>query len=541
MEVLNKIKLQETSVIGGITSDYLKGKLDDLISFPPNLDGFKKAIEFRSKIKVDRSKLVQILSEQNRNADEYSKKNIQSLSNENTFTITTGHQICLFTGPLYFIYKIAHAIRLSEELKQKFTDKNFVPVYWMATEDHDFEEVSSANVFGKNLKWQQEKKGAVGRIQLTPLSSGHLPSTKGEDANALSNVLTELKNILGESVTAKSIYDIIERAYKLENLSEATRYLVSHLFAETGLVIIDADNAELKKLFIPIMQKELKEYFVNETVSQTNQYLENKDYKIQVNPREINLFYLRDNFRERIVKENGIFQTVNGEYKWKEEAIFSELNQHPENFSPNVLMRPLYQETILPNLAYIGGGGEISYWLQMKTMFEKANTFFPILMVRNSFLISDANTNDKVSKLGFEIMDFFQSEEELVKDFIQRNASAEIQLKEESETLKNLYSQLVEKVKQVDASLEGSVNAELQKSLKSIEIIEAKIRKSEKQKHEQSLNQIKNIKGKYFPEGSFQERYDNLLSFYLKTSEGLVQDIIQNVSPFESNLSLIKY
>ena len=132
------------------------------------------------------------------------------------------------------------------------------------------------------------------------------------------------------------------------------------------MVVIDGNDAALKRLFIPIVASELSSSTAFKSISDTIKTLKaiDSDYKVQVNPRELNLFYLKDDLRERIVKIDGVYSVLNTQLSWDLQGILEELNLFPERFSPNVIMRPLFQETILPNLCYIGGGGELSYWLQ---------------------------------------------------------------------------------------------------------------------------------------------------------------------------------
>ena len=206
------------------------------------------------------------------NVSEKTKENIALLKQQNTFTVTTGHQLNLFTGPLYFLYKIISAINLAEELSEKFTEKNFVPIYWMATEDHDFDEINYFNFEGKKVLWNRADGGAVGRF-----------STEG-----LETVFEVFSNQLGNSKNAEKLKNLFKKGYlEHTNLADATRFIANKLFNEFGLVIIDGDDNSLKELFIPFVKDELEHETSFNEVSKTITELE-KEYKIQVNPREIN-------------------------------------------------------------------------------------------------------------------------------------------------------------------------------------------------------------------------------------------------------------
>ena len=364
--------------------DYLaqKDTITDFYKNFPSIDGFKKQIELKrlsfqerhlERSRETRTTLVNSLKNQYRNTKISGKtsQNIQSLLQENTFTITTGHQLNLFTGPLYFLYKIISTINLTEQLKQEFPKENFVPIYWMASEDHDFEEIHYFNFKEKKVTWNRNDFGAVGRLFTQNLEF----------------VFDEFSKLLGDSTNAKKLKKLFSDAYlEHKNLTDATRFLANELFGEYGLVILDGDDADLKRQFLPYVKDELFKNTSFNEVSKTIEELK-KHYKIQVNPREINLFYLTDELRERIIFKDGIFKINNTDIDFTLEELEYELKLHPERFSPNVIMRPLYQEVILPNICYIGGGGELAYWLELKQYFEKVEVPFPILLLRNSALL----------------------------------------------------------------------------------------------------------------------------------------------------------
>ncbi|MBL7886151.1 MAG: bacillithiol biosynthesis cysteine-adding enzyme BshC, partial [Flavobacterium sp.] len=368
------ITYQNSGYFTKLIVDYLdeKPELKPLYNRFPRIENFKAQIEEKDTNFNDNFKrqvLVAELEKQylNFEVSEATSKNIQLLNHSNTFTITTGHQLNLFTGPLYFLYKIISTINLCKELKLAYPDFNFVPIYWMATEDHDFDEINYFNFRDKKIKWNRESFGPVGRLS----------------TDVLEDVLKQFSDELGIGDNATFLRELFQKSYlEHSNLADATRFLANELFKNEGLVILDGDSTALKQLFIPYIKEELLNQTSYQNVSETIRQL--NDYTIQVNPREINLFYIEDNLRERIVFENGKFKVNTTKIEFTSEEIISELENHPEKFSPNVILRPLYQEVILPNLCYIGGGGEIAYWLELKSNFEAFKVTFPILLVRNS-------------------------------------------------------------------------------------------------------------------------------------------------------------
>ncbi len=526
----SKIPYTQTTYFSKLILDYISGDatLKNFYSADPKIDSFAKAIENKAKQPINRKLLVEVIEQQYKNSNcELPALNCQLLLNENTFTVTTGHQLCLFTGPLYFIYKIISTINLAAQLKQQFPDSNFVPIYWMASEDHDFAEVNHIHLFGKKIEWNPDNVSAsipVGKIS----------------TQTMAPLLEELKPIFGESEHAKHLISLFERAYSnSKNLSDATRIVVHELFGAYGLVVLDADNKALKSEFLEIMLDDLKNQSNQSIVTESIQQLETKGYKAQVNPREINCFYMNETFRERIIVEEDSYKINNTDLVFSQTEIENELRNFPERFSPNVVLRPLYQEKILPNLAYIGGGGELAYWLEYKAMFEFHKIQFPILFLRNSVLWLDAVSADKWKKFGFTDKDLFHTSDELIKSFLEMNASDDMNLSEEKDALKILFERVSIKAQKKDATLKAPAEAELQKVLASLSNLENKMLKAEKQKQETSINQIKKIKEKQFPEGQLQERYENFSNFYLKYGEDFISVLKENINPFETQFLII--
>jgi bacillithiol biosynthesis cysteine-adding enzyme BshC len=525
-----KIPFSQTNYFSNQIVDYISGaeQLKPFYITDFSIDSFADAIALKSKQKMNRNLLVEVLQEQYNKANcEAPKHNLELLKSDSTFTVTTGHQLCLLTGPLYFIYKIITTINLAEELKQKYPSLNFVPVYWMASEDHDFAEVNHIHLFGKKMEWNNLPE--TGSIPV-----GKLPT------KSLLPLLDELKTVLGDSENAKFLIDLFNKAYVgSENLALATRLLVNELFSEYGLVIIDADDKTLKTEFSKFLLHDIKERSNGNLVKDSLSKLENLGYKAQVNPREINSFYMRDAYRERLVFEDGKYLVTNTNLVFSEAEIEEELKNFPERFSPNVVLRPLYQEVILPNLAYIGGGGELAYWLEYKTMFDSNSVLFPILVLRNSVLLIDGPSMEKWKKFGFEETNYFDSVEHLVKNFIAQHTDGDLTLAEEKQSLRELFELISIKAQKHDSTLKASTEAELQKALAALTNLENKILKAEKLKQEISLNQVKKIKEKLFPEGQLQERHANFISFYLKFGSDFIPTLKANLKPLEAEFVLL--
>ena len=521
---LNKtlIPFKKVSFFSKLFVDYTNNKLSEFYKYQPSVEGIQKFIADNYYNNLNRVLLVDELGKQNNNITltNATKQNIDALKNKNTYTITTGHQLCLATGPAYFIYKILSAINLCELLIKQNQDNYFVPVYWMASEDHDFEEINHVNLFNKKIVWNTNQKGKVGSF-----------TSEGIDA-----FLTEIKQTLGEGEQVENIIKLLRTAYSKNNLAAATRYLVNELFGEYGLVILDGDSKILKQEFKSEIKKDVFENAAFKAVISSNEKLKQRGYDAQVTPREINVFYADENLRERIVKENDAYKVLNTNISFSKTEIEKLIGTETERFSPNVVLRPMYQQSILPNAVYVGGPGELAYWLQYKAMFDEAQIPYPVLISRNFVFYLDKNLQQKMQKLGLTTEDFFTEKDKLVKNYALNQQP--FSLDKEKEGLKDLYNTIRTEISKVDKTLEATSEAELQKALKGIEMLEQKSTRSIKQKNEQAINQIETIYARLFPNDVPQERVENFLRFYL-TNPDFVEDIKNNTLSFTEEQGIV--
>nr|WP_294787035.1 bacillithiol biosynthesis cysteine-adding enzyme BshC [uncultured Flavobacterium sp.] len=522
------ISFQSSGYFSKLMQDYLdqKPELKPLYNNFPTLENFEKQIAEKATNfdHKNRETLVETLQKQYQNIEvsESTQHNIALLKLENTFTITTGHQLNLFSGPLYFLYKIISTINLTKELKSKYPSQNFVPVYWMATEDHDFEEINYFNFKGKKIRWNAESTGPVGRLS----------------TNGLDDLFEVYSKELGSNSNANALKKLFEDAYlKHENLADATRYLANALFSNYGLVIIDADDADLKRAFIPFAKEELENQTSFKEVQKSIEAL--SDYTVQVNPREINLFYIEDKLRERIIFENDKYWVNNTKISFSKEEILKLLESNSEKFSPNVIMRPLYQEIILPNLCYIGGGGEIAYWLELKGFFDAVNITFPILLVRNSVLLATEKQAKKADNLNLTWKDLFSKSENLINEITHKLSPFPIDLTEQKEALKKQFDYLFELAEKTDKSFSGAVKAQETKQTKGLENLEKRLLKAQKRKLQDQLQRVTDLQCELFPNYSLQERQTNFSEFYLEKGEQLIPLLIQKLKPLEHNFDII--
>ncbi|ARN70608.1 bacillithiol biosynthesis cysteine-adding enzyme BshC [Nonlabens tegetincola] len=527
------ISYQDLRYFSNLMKDYLDEKPDvkSLYHRFPNIKNFEnqieeKSIEWSSK-SLERQNLVNVLRNQYNGLEDVDKVlyNIDLLEKENTFTITTGHQLNLFTGPLYFFYKIIDTINLTNKLRSFYPKYNFVPIYWMASEDHDFEEIQYFNYAGKKIVYETDQTGAVGRFE----------------NRELDKVYKVLELSLGKSDYAQELLQTFEKAYlKNSSLSEATRVLVHNFFKNDGLLILDADDTTLKKAMVPFFKQEFTDQKSYNQVNNTLASWPDK-YKVQVNPRENNLFYLKDNLRSRIIShENNTYSIDGTDLKFDKKEILEVLNKYPERFSPNVILRPLYQEVILPNLCYIGGGGEMAYWLQLKQMFDSYNVTFPMLLLRNSVLIATEKQLRKLTALKLSVQEMFLHPDELKEKVTNLHSEIEIDFSNQKSHLKKQFQDLYEIATKTDHSFYGAVAAQERKQIKGLENLEKRLLTAQKRKLKDVNERALKLQEQLFPNGNLQERVLNFSSFYEKYGSQWLEKLKSNLNPFDLRFTVIK-
>jgi bacillithiol biosynthesis cysteine-adding enzyme BshC len=523
-----QVSYAQTKAFSKIATDYIENNpaLQPFYQHHPDRMGIQNAIIERKKFATNRTALVQQLKAQYVGMELGQKlsSNIESLLQENTFTITTAHQPNIFTGHLYFIYKILHSIKLAETFSQQITDCNFVPVYYMGSEDADLEELGEVTINGKKYIWETKQSGAVGRMKID---------------KAFITLIDAIEGQLSVEPFGKELLAMLRKAYSLnKTVAQATFELVHELFVDYGLIILLPDCVALKSEFIPVVRKELKEQFSNKAVTETMQLFP-ADYKVQASGREINLFYLKDDSRERIEKINGQWSIVNTSIKFDDASFIKELENHPERFSPNVILRPVFQEMILPNIAFIGGGGELAYWLELKKVFELAGVPYPVLVLRNSFMLVDKKRVQKIAALQMNVIDFFKPTHVLMLQLVQKSSALKLKLAEEKKELEITYQKIQQAATNVDSSLQQHTAALFTKANKKIEQLEKKMLVAEKKKFEAQQRQVEKIKARLFPLNNLQERVDNIMPYYAIYGKGFIQMLYEHSLDLQQEFCIV--
>jgi len=531
------IPYSATGVFSSLVNDYISGNGNarDYVPYTPNLEGIKKAIQQRKFSAIQRQTLVSVLEnqyhllgtikdEKNTAAFEKVQANIGLLKNDNCFAVTTAHQPNLFTGPLYFFYKIIHVIKLAAELKAQFPENDFVPVYYMGSEDADLAEVGSYSIDGAKHQWKTKQTGAIGRM----LVDDHLLQ-----------LLQNLEGYWTVKPDGKEALAIIKAAYKKGNtINEATLQMVHLFFGQYGLVVVQPDDAKLKSLFVEVMQKELTTQFSHTAIQPTLKSL-SENYHVQSEGRAINLFYLKDATRNRIEKTGELFSVVDTNIQFTQAEIIQELQAHPDRFSPNVILRGAYQETIIPSVVFVGGGGELAYWMELKNVFEQAGVDYPVIILRNSFLFINDKQAKQWASLEFNIEALFNSTQALEIAFVKTQSVENLVLTEHIASLTDLYKVIQQDVIKIDSSLgDHALNLSVQ-AQNQLALLAKKMIRAEKRKQHTSLARIHSIKSELFPDNNLQERVENFSNWVGDFGWSWVEAILNNSNSVDASFTIV--
>ena len=548
-----QISYRSTGLFSALINDYIetKGTAQSFVNYAASKEGYKKAIEQRASFPTNRKVLVEVLQNQytqlakevndasvlnnnNNNALNNSlntkeafklvNDNVNLLLKENTFTVTTAHQPNIFTGPLYFFYKILHTIQLAAELKKQFPQHNFVPVYYMGSEDADLQEVGSYTLAGEAYQWNTKQKGAIGRMKVD---------------DELIKLLQNLEGYWLVQPAGKEALEVLKQAYqKGKTISEATLHLVHAYFGKYGLVVLQPDNAQLKAVFVDVMEKELRTGFSQKAIQPTKEKLAST-YHVQSDGRDLNLFYLKENTRARIDKQGASYIVVDANISFTEEEIVKELHAHPDRFSPNVILRGVYQETILPGIAFIGGGGELAYWMELKNVFNEVKVHYPILQLRNSFMFMNEKQTAHWNSLGFSLEDLFKPMLELELDYVKNQTKENLALTNHIASLNDLYASIQQDVIKIDTSLGDHTKNLSVQAQKKLALLEKKMIRAEKRKQQTSIDRIKAIKGSLFPKNSLQERVENFSEWVGSYGWDWVEAVLENSTTLNPSFTII--
>lgn len=498
---MKRIPLHKIGKFNKLYTDYVGEEpfVSSLVDIPlkaRDIKDFEKKLAFSPET---RKVLVEVLEEQHAHLG-LTNKLIASLLNKHTYTVTTGHQLNIFGGPLFVLYKVLSAIKLASELKSRNPNFNFVPVFWLATEDHDFEEIRKVSLFGKTVEVQSGQNGPVG-----PMS-----------VEMVHEALEQVVEILGDSERALQMATKLKEAYALGTLAQATTRLWYDVLSDFEFVILDACHPRLKEVAADMLREEVLESVASKDILPTIKALEDKSYNVQAVPSDVNMFWMEGSDRLKISAINEGFKV--GDKVYSKTEMAERLDKDCSALSPNVITRPVYQEIILPNLTYVGGPGEIAYWLELGRLFEHYNLTMPQLVPRANFGIIDERSFNTMQRVGINYNDLLRDSEEVIRE---KFVEGEVDISGEINEIKKGLDALNQKIDNCAPGRLQMSKAFEAKTIKELERLEDQVMREAKKRHEKDVKQVRQLYESLFPGNGLQERKASLPEYWIRVGSEL--------------------
>ena len=497
--------------------DYLY-EFDNVSKFYPKnfreIENYNRTLEdLKNYIRPHREEVSDIIRKQysDYKISKQTDTNIESLKSENTFAVVTGQQVAIFGGPLYTFYKVITTIKLCSQLKEKYDEYNFVPIFWMEGDDHDFEEVKSINIFDKT---NSIKKIIYDDGLDEEIERGSVGSLKFNEN--IKSTINELEDSLRDTEYKNDLLNLIKKCYSEgTKFKEAFKKLLHSFFDEYGLIIFDPQDKEVKEILLPIFKKEIESFsdHTNEIVLKSAEL--DDIYHAQVKVKPVNLFYSDEKGRYLIEPVDEEFRFKGKRKRIGKIELLNLLHYDPSSFSPNVLLRPICQDYILPTAVYVGGPSELSYFAQVMPNYSFFEVVDQIIFPRSSATIIEKHIFSTLQKYDLSISDIFRKKRELINRVLKSISDIDINSLF-SETKNNIDLEL-EKIKStllaIDKNLIDSTNKSMQRIFQNLEVIKEKSEKAQAAKHETVIKQLDKVRMVIYPQENLQERELSFINF----------------------------
>lgn len=485
--------------------------------------------QLKATVRPHRNDVANIISDQYLGYQpcKLTERNISSLNDENTFAVVTGQQVSLFGGPLYTFYKIISTIKLTKLLNERYSEYNFIPIFWMEADDHDFKEIQSVKIIDQYNKLktityddgieEEINRGSVGKLKLN---------------SNINQTLDELDESLRDNEFKDEILNLINSCYcEGVTIKSAFKKLIFNFFDEYGLVIFNPQDKRVKDILLPIFEKEIDNFAIhsNDNVLRSAELDENYHAQVKVNP--INLFYTDESGRHLVEPVEGEFRFRGKRKRISEDEIKKLLYYDPSAFSPGVLLRPICQDFLLPTAVYVGGPAEVSYFAQVIPNYSFFNLVPPIVFPRASITILEKHIASSMKKYDLLFNEFFFDENDLVNKILNKVSDMNLEdifsnSKESiNETLLKLRDSLIE----IDQTLNDVSDKSFSRINQTLDILKSKSEDLQARKHKDVVNRLKKIRYFIYPNNTLQEREINFIYFASKYGLNFVKWLVNEL------------
>ncbi len=471
--------------------------------------------------RLPRAELAAILREQNQNygCGPLTLRHIEALEREQACAVVTGQQAGLFSGPLYTIYKALTAIKLAERLSRNGPGK-YVPVFWPASDDHDLAEIDHIVLLDKDNRLEEVRCGMPPGEPRVPASALDLPP-------GIADCLLRLADLTPPSEFKADIIAALSDAYRPgRGWVEAFGRWMTRLFRSRGLIFIDAADPRLKKMGGEVFDREIAEGSASTPPAlAASRGLHDAGYESQVHLHEgiLNVFYA-ERERRSIQWDGRTFGITEPRQTFSKDGLLGLAKEKPFLFSPNVLLRPIYQDSLLPTVAYVGGPGEIAYFAQMKGVYEKFGLPMPVIYPRKSLTVVESKIGRVLAKHRLDIPDLWGGADGIIQSLgesrvpepLARAVGLAVSHVEQD------FEPIVRDAAAFDPTLKESAEVSRGKMVQQLRFLEKKMVQAAKKQNEIAVGQIRKAGDHLYPHGHLQERVLNIVPFLLKYGPGFV-------------------
>ncbi|MEJ2215629.1 MAG: bacillithiol biosynthesis cysteine-adding enzyme BshC [Gemmatimonadota bacterium] len=507
--------------------DYL-GAAPALAPFYPGFPGDpeayrRKADEVRARF--DPSRLARMAQAVTPTSDAAARR-LERIANGDGFFVTTGQQTGLFTGPLFTVHKTLSAVALARALEQAL-DVPVAPLFWVASDDHDWDEVNHADFL--------DRDNNLRRVELGPGSDRRPSMGRRTLGRGIESTLDELADLLPDSEFSGKLLESLRRAYQPEHtMARAFTETVRDLFGAFDLLVTDAQDPVVRELGAAVMRKELSAAADHERmlVQQTGRLAE-AGYEAQVSIIEgaTNVFYEDAHGRERILRDDGAWVLRASHRRMTDTELWDMFDGDRDGFSANVLLRPVVESHVFPTLAYVAGPGELRYLAQTGCLFAAHDVGMPLVFPRFSVTLVETKVRKVLDKLGLDLDVFERPVHEVAAEYVQDEIpeSAMAALSALRRSIQEGYGQLFDAAQPVDPTLKGPIFHARNASFQALSEAEKKIRQHVRQQHEIAVDQIQKAFDNLRPHNKPQERVLNVYQYLSRYGRDLLGDLLDRM------------
>lgn len=531
--MVQSISLRDIPSTTGLYAGFWEARPDVTALLPHHFQDpgvFKRRAPRVDAATYDRRSLCGILRDQNGGADADTAvgENIARLEQPESLVVIGGQQAGLFGGPLYTIHKAATILSLARSREKKL-GRPVIPIFWIASEDSDLEEINHA--------WITDRDGALQELRMPGGGAAKIPVSRVTLGAEVDTLIDGLSAALPEGgFSAEMIADLRVAYAAGRTYTEAFKAWMKRLFIGTGLVLVDPSDARLKRMAMPLFRREIleKSPVTNAALEQTAR-LEKAGFHAQIELRQgfLTLFHQAPG-RDAILTPGDGYQLKSAGRRFSPRELADLFESDPDAFTPNAMLRPLFQDAVFPTLAAVLGPSEIAYWAQLTLAYDRMGIPMPIMMPRSSFTLMDEKMGRLQARLGVSLVQALRRGERVIDDILKREIPASLtsRMAQSRAAVEETWRGIVGEIDGLDATLHRTAELGKSRSLWQLDRLEKKIAQAARKKNVILRGKVQRLVSTLAPRGGLQERTLCALPFLARHGDRIVSQLIDCADPF---------